>query len=75
MKNVSFNCKPNHFNTSGRCGLSLKGPHLTAQSGELAEGDDQIVENITEAIVSRYHCTFPVQTEKNMSIDLKPYKT
>lgn len=41
------------------------GLYLTAQGGELAEGDDEIVEDVTEAIMSRYHCTFP-EREKDL---------
>ena len=42
--------------------MTLTGTHLAAQSGELAEGNDQVVENITEAIMSCYHCTFSAKT-------------
>lgn len=31
------------------------------QSGELAQGDDKIIEDIIDAIVSRNHCTFPAK--------------
>lgn len=45
--------------------LFLTRPHLIVQSGELAEGDDEIVKHITEAIVRSYHCTFPAKKKKN----------
>lgn len=88
VKNVSFNSKLKfaihtlywqdnleHFSTTRCYRRFLNGPHLTAQSGELAEGDDQIVENITETIVSCYHCTFPAKTETQIVYTLKPHRT
>lgn len=40
--------------------------HLTAQGGELAEGDDQVVEDVTEAVVRCYQCALPVKTKRKL---------
>lgn len=34
--------------------------YLTAESCEFAQGDDEIVKHIAEAVVGRYHGTLPV---------------
>lgn len=38
--------------------MSSAATHLTGQSCELAEGNNQVVKHVTAAIVSSYHCTF-----------------
>ena len=49
-----------NVSSGGRVGPS----HLAAQSGELAEGDDQVVKHVTEAIMSRDHRTFPTRQHR-----------
>jgi len=50
-------------------------PHLTAQSGELAEGDDQVVEHVTEAVVSRYHGALPERDRNTHADAVKLHRT
>lgn len=48
--------------------------HLAAQSGELAEGDDQIVKHIVEAIVSCNHRTFPAKHRRLHTLTADKHK-
>lgn len=48
--------------------------HLAAQSGELAEGDDQIVKHVIEAIVSCNHRTFPAKHRRPHTLTADKHK-
>lgn len=48
--------------------------HLAAQSGELAEGDDQIVKHIIEAVVSCNHRTFPAKHRRLHTLTADKHK-
>lgn len=46
--------------------------HLTAESCEFAQRDDEIVKHITEAIVGRDHGTFPVMSHPRNRVTGRP---